>query len=248
LSSDTSPRGMESDQSLAEAEGLPSHAERAKARFRRRAEMARARRPKIAVVNYGVGNLWSIANGLRRVGAEPRLLKHLVDLPKFDAVVLPGAGAFKPATAFLEGQRRDVEEAVARGQPLLCVCLGMQLLFDESEEGGLNKGSGFIHGKVRRLPATMKIPHMGWNQLAVLRQDAFLEGIRSGDYFSFAHSYYPSPEEPSVVLASTEHGVSFPSVVAKSSIYGTQFHPEKSGEKGLRILRNLVKIVQERAA
>ncbi len=208
---------------------------------------ARARRPRIAIVNYGVGNLWSVANGLRLTGAEPRLVGRLVDLPRFDAVVLPGVGAFKSATAFLKDQRRYLEDAVARSQPILGVCLGMQLLFDESEEGGLIQGLGLIHGRVKRLPGTVKIPHMGWNRLALSRRDAFLEGIRSGDYFYFVHSYYPSLEEPSVVLASTEHGVRFPSVVAKGSLYGTQFHPEKSGEKGLSILRNFVRIAQEAA-
>jgi len=196
-------------------------------------------------VNYGLGNLWSMANGLRHVGAEPRLVRRLEELPRFDAVVLPGVGAFRPAAAFLKDQRRCLEDAVECGQPLLGICLGMQLLFDESEEGGLSPGLGLIRGGVKRLPGTVKIPHMGWNQLALRREDALLDGIQSGDYFYFVHSYYPSPEEPSVVLASTEHGVSFASAVAKGAVYGTQFHPEKSGEKGLRVLRNFTKLVEE---
>ncbi|MEM2904532.1 MAG: imidazole glycerol phosphate synthase subunit HisH [Candidatus Bathyarchaeia archaeon] len=209
--------------------------------------MGAARKPTIAVVSYGVGNLWSITNGFRQVGAAPRLVKHLKDLPRFDAAVLPGVGAFRSAIAFLREQHRYIEDAAAHGQPILGICLGMQLLFEESEEGGLTPGLGLIRGRVKRLPKTVKIPHMGWNQVSLMRRDPFLEGVQTGDYFYFVHSYSPTPQEPEVILAATEHGVSFPSVVAKGSVYGTQFHPEKSGEKGLRLLKNFVQIAQEAA-
>lgn len=208
-------------------------------------DKAHGSKPKVAVVNYGVGNLWSIANGLRYAGAKPRLVKNLGDLPRFDAVVLPGVGAFRCAAGFLDGQRRHLEEAATGGQPVLGICLGMQLLFDESEEGGLTRGMGLVQGKVRKLPRTVKVPHMGWNQVSVLQRSRLLWSVHSGDFFYFVHSYYPEPEEPSTTLACTEHGVEFPSVIAKGSVYGTQFHPEKSGEKGMKILWNFVTIAQE---
>lgn len=160
-----------------------------------------------------------------------------------DAIVLPGVGNFKAGSRNLRFLRSEIFRLVEAGVPLFGICLGMQLLFQDSEEG---PGSGLrlLKGRVLRLPKHVKTPHMGWNTLKISKPCDLLDGIDEGDYY-FVHSYYASPTNRDIIVAKTDYGLSFASVVAKGNIYGAQFHPEKSGKPGERILRNFAEIVKK---
>jgi glutamine amidotransferase len=198
----------------------------------------------VAIIDYGVGNLFSIRCALQRVGLDANILSSLRGLENVDAVVLPGVGNFKAGSQSLKAPRQDIARLVEAGVPLLGVCLGMQLLFEESEES-FGKGLSFLKGGVFRLPRQVKIPHVGWNTFIVSKPNALLEGTDEKDYFYFVHSYYAIPVEKNIVVAETDYGLRFASVVAKGNVYGTQFHPEKSGKPGERVLRNFAKIVRK---
>jgi glutamine amidotransferase len=197
----------------------------------------------IALVDYGVGNLRSVEKALLAVGAPVRLTSDPAVIESADRVVLPGVGAFGDGLAGLH--RRNLVEPLqrlaARGASLLGICLGMQLLFESSDELGVHPGLGLLPGHVRRFPAGgMKVPHTGWNQLEVQQETQLLQGIQPGDYAYFNHAYYCQPAEASDILASTSYGLPFASVVGRGNLYGVQFHPEKSQGVGLQILRNFV--------
>jgi glutamine amidotransferase len=198
----------------------------------------------VAVVNYGVGNLRSIRKGLEKSGADVEITHSTEKLRSSDAIVLPGVGAFAPAVKNMAPIADVVAEAMKDGKPIFGVCLGLQLLFTRSSEGGSVKGLDFISGEVAKLPETVKTPQMGWNTLNIKRVHPLLEGIKDGSYVYFVHSYYPQPSDPDVIVATTEYGVRFPSMVAKKNLFATQFHPEKSSKTGLTILKNFVKIVK----
>jgi len=200
---------------------------------------------KALIVNYGVGNLFSIECALKKTGLDTRIAVSPEELDGADGIVLPGVGNFGVASENLEPFKSTIAKLVAKGVPLLGVCLGMQLLFEESEEG-LGKGLGLIRGKVVRLPRQVKTPHMGWNTLKLHRSERLLEGINEKDYFYFVHSYYPKPLNESVVAAETSYGVDFASVLDTGNIYATQFHPEKSGKAGMRILANFSDLIARR--
>jgi glutamine amidotransferase len=196
----------------------------------------------IVIVDYGMGNLRSVQKGFERVGAEAHISGDSELLARADKIVLPGVGAFQDAMRELE-QRRMVEPLVAavkRGTPFLGICLGLQLLFEVSYEGEECRGLGVIPGKVVRfqLPRGFKIPHMGWNQAIVTRPAPVLEGIRTGDYFYFVHSYYVVPEDPTWVTMEADYGGPFCAMIWRDHLYATQFHPEKSQATGQRLLRN----------
>lgn len=159
-------------------------------------------------------------------------------------MVFPGVGAFGSAMKILSKHHKTINAAVKREIPFLGICLGMQVLFTESEESKVRRGMGIIPGKVVKLPGSVKVPHMGWNTLEILHANPLIQGISSGDYFYFVHSYISKPKDSSTVIANTKYGSEFPSIVARRNVYGVQFHPEKSGEKGLRILRNFVGIAK----
>jgi len=203
----------------------------------------------IAIVDYGIGNLRSVEKALQRVGAEARVTADPADLDAARGIVLPGVGAFGDGMAHLRARQLvdPVLRQVERQKPLLGICLGMQLLFEESDEMGLHRGLGILPGRVVRFPdGELKVPHIGWNQL--WRADsspemALLEGIPHGAHAYFVHSYYVAPEEPGDVLAWTDYGIEFAAVVGRGRIYGAQFHPEKSQDVGLRLLRNFAGMV-----
>ncbi len=175
---------------------------------------------------------------------DPVVTSRYQDLKHVDAIVIPGVGNFKAAIQSLDHLRSEITKMVEGGIPLLGICLGMQLLFDTSEESP-GKGLGFLKGNVMRLPRTVKTPHMGWNTIRIPRPNQLVEGITEKDYFYFVHSYYPSPAHSSLVIAETEYGLSFASIVANKDIYGAQFHPEKSGKAGEQILSNFASIVKQ---
>lgn len=189
----------------------------------------------IAIVDYGMGNLGSVQKALNYLGYDSIITRDSEQVLTASGVILPGVGAFDPAMEALSklGLDQTVCDYVSSGRPFLGVCLGMQLLFDGSDEGA-NKGLGIIKGKVRRLPKPegQKIPHMGWNDLISANDHVF----RSGDYVYFVHSYYCDPEDRSHVAAEAFFGIPFACAVSKDNILATQFHPEKSGEVGLSIL------------
>ena len=180
---------------------------------------------------------------MQKTGLDVDIVSKPRDLAEYDGIVLPGVGNFKSGARNLYPLRPRIARLVNSGIPILGICLGMQLLFEESEES-LGEGLSLLRGKVLRLPRDVKTPHMGWNNLRILADNELLDGIGGKDYFYFVHSYYASPFEREVVVAETEYGVRFASVVAKKNIYGTQFHPEKSGKPGRRVLQNFAGIVK----
>jgi glutamine amidotransferase len=198
----------------------------------------------VAVVNYGVGNLRSIKRGLEKSGTQVQITHNIKELCRSDAIVLPGVGAFAPAVKNLVPVTDVVKEAMENGKPILGVCLGLQLLFTRSSEGGSIRGLDFISGNIVKLPDNVKIPQMGWNTIDFAKPHPLLEGVKDHSYVYFVHSYYPQPSDPEVIVATTEYGVKFPSMVAKNNLFATQFHPEKSSKTGLTILKNFVKIVK----
>lgn len=201
--------------------------------------------PAIVIVDYGVGNLRSVQKALERVGTEATIRSEPAALDKAQGVVLPGVGAFGDGLAQLHtrGLVAPLLRQVERGKPLLGICLGMQLLFDESDEMGRHQGLGLLPGRVVRFPENdLKVPHVGWNQLRFAGHP-LLDGIPSGAYAYFVHSYYAQPEASSDVLATTDYGLEFASVVGRGRVWGAQFHPEKSQEVGLRLLANFCRLV-----
>jgi glutamine amidotransferase len=205
----------------------------------------------IALVDYGIGNLRSVEKALAAVGAQVSLTADPDVILQAEKVVLPGVGAFGDGMNGLaaRGLIEVLERLVDRGTPLLGICLGMQLLFESSAERGprartafgAHRGLAFLPGSVRRFDrARLKVPQTGWNQLQPLRESPLLRGVASGSYAYFNHSFYCEPSEPGDMLALTEYGIPYASVVEHGRLYGVQFHPEKSQAVGLDILRNFV--------
>lgn len=201
--------------------------------------------PEIIILDYGLGNLRSVEKAIEKVGGTPQITSDPKDMGKTDGIILPGVGAFRDAQANLGKLAPALIEQVEAKKPLLGICLGLQLLFTESTEGGTYRGLDIIKGRVVRFREGLKVPHMGWNTLSIVDRDCPLtQDIDSGAYVYFVHSYYGAVENARNVVAETEYGVIFPSIVSKRNVYATQFHPEKSGATGLRILRNFVNIVK----
>ncbi|MEM3400263.1 MAG: imidazole glycerol phosphate synthase subunit HisH [Candidatus Micrarchaeia archaeon] len=194
----------------------------------------------IAIVDYNAGNIWSIAKALIHLGAEVEITKSAEVLEKADGVVLPGVGSFARMKD-LERLREALVFATSE-KPFLGICLGMQLLFEESEEAD-GRGLSVFEGKVARLRGNVKIPHIGWNSVRILKKSRIMEGIPDCSYFYFVHSYAP-PFKEEITVGVTEHGGLFPSVIEKENVFAFQFHPEKSGQNGLRLLENFVKITK----
>ncbi|MFB6084423.1 MAG: imidazole glycerol phosphate synthase subunit HisH [Halorientalis sp.] len=207
---------------------------------------------EVVVVDYGLGNLRSVTRGLERAGASVELIEEPAAVDRADGIVLPGVGAFSEGMENAGPFRNALADAADEGTPLFGICLGMQMLLTTSEEAdhagqGEAEGLDLIPGTNRRFHGDRKVPHMGWNELDVRRDHPLVEGV-DGDHAYFVHSYYAEPEADEAVVATTDYGLDFPSIVADESgtVFGTQFHPEKSGETGLRILRNFVEICGER--
>lgn len=197
---------------------------------------------KAVIFDYGAGNLLSLKTALEKVGLSVTIGSTSADLADADAIALPGVGSFTASLEKLATVKGIIEHKVSEGTLLLGICLGMQLFFESSEEGP-GDGLGFFQGKVIQLPRTVKVPHMGWNTLHIARLNELFDGIAEGTYVYFVHSLYPNPTDKNIIITETEYGSTFASAVAKGNIYGTQFHPEKSGNTGLQILKNFAKIV-----
>ncbi|MDX2075790.1 MAG: imidazole glycerol phosphate synthase subunit HisH [bacterium] len=203
----------------------------------------------LAVIDYGAGNLRSVLHALRYLGAEHvQLVHHPSDLHDAHQIILPGVGAFGAGMEQLHKQDlvAPLKDAIAKGIPYLGICLGMQFLFEHSDEMGTHNGLGVIGGHVTRFPADMglKVPHMGWNQLTTTRPSALLDELSPESYAYFVHSYYCVPKNPSDVLITAHYGIPFCAGVQRNNIFAVQFHPEKSQSIGLRILSNFLKITE----
>ena len=201
----------------------------------------------IAVIDYGMGNLRSVQKGLERAGCEAVVTRDLGKIDSARGVVLPGVGAFSACMDNLGqfGLIEPIRDVVRRKKPFLGICLGFQLLFSESEEFGPQKGLELFAGKVVGFHAheNLKVPHMGWNRIDKKKQSLFLEGLSSGDYVYFVHSFYVVPADSSIVATTTDYGEPFVSSIATETLFACQFHPEKSQELGLRILANFGRFV-----
>lgn len=201
----------------------------------------------IAIIDYGMGNLRSVQKALEHEGFKAVVTREVGAIHAAHGVVLPGVGAFSACMANLEkfALVEPIREIVRQGKPFLGICLGFQLLFTESEEFGRQKGLDLFPGKVVGFNADggLKVPHMGWNSIAKKQPSRFLDGIASGDYVYFVHSYYVVPEQETVVATTTDYGQPFVSSIATDRLFACQFHPEKSQELGLRILANFGKFV-----
>jgi glutamine amidotransferase len=196
----------------------------------------------IAVIDYGMGNLRSVEKALEKVGADVKVSRDPDDVRRASAMVLPGVGAFGNAMENLgkRGLVDVIKQEAAAGKPFLGICLGLDLLFEESDEHGLHQGLGILPGRVELLPTDLKIPHIGWNQVGVRKESPLLKGIPDGSYFYFVHSYAVVPARESDILCTTDYGGEFVSAVARDNVAAFQFHPEKSSSLGLSILRNFV--------
>lgn len=209
----------------------------------------------IVIVDYGMGNLHSAQKGFERAGHRSVIADDPEALSSASGVVLPGVGAFKDCydSLFSRGFRQSLLDAVNAGKPLLGICVGMQLLFDESEEGEGSQGLGLLSGKVVRFKDAsetgLKVPHMGWNRLLAKdgRPCPLLDGLQSDPYVYFVHSYFPIPSGDCLVYASADYGGEFAAIVGQNNVFATQFHPEKSQLEGIRILNNFGCYVQRHA-
>jgi glutamine amidotransferase len=198
--------------------------------------------PEAVIIDYGVGNLLSLKCALQKVGLNVKVGLSPRQIKSADAIALPGVGNFAAAAAKLDAVREELMDTVKSGTPVFGICLGLQLFFQESEEGA-GKGLALFEGRTVRLPSSVKVPHMGWNTLRMVKQNEIWEGVDDEAYVYFVHSLYPVPVDKEIVCAETDYGATFTSAIASKNVYGTQFHPEKSGDIGLKILKNFAKIV-----
>jgi glutamine amidotransferase len=202
----------------------------------------------ITIVDYGMGNLRSVEKGLLKIGADVKVTSDPKVVHEARAVVLPGVGAFRDCMRNLEGMSllEAVVKAIEKGKPYLGICLGLQILFTESEEFGKSKGLNIFSGKVVRFPENnLKVPHMGWNTVKIINRPPILNKIEDDSFFYFVHSFYVAPDDKNVIATTTGYGVTFTSMVWKENVFATQFHPEKSQELGLRILKGFNDFVKK---
>lgn len=194
----------------------------------------------VAIIDYGVGNLRSVEKAFGAVGVDAVVTSDKQTLRTAKKLVLPGVGAFGACMQALDqhGFVDLVLNAAQQGTPLLGVCVGMQMLFEESEEFGLTTGLGLLKGRVRRFNDELRVPHMGWNQVKQRAADSLFESVDNDSFFYFVHSYYCEPSDRSSIMGETDYGVSFASIVRQANVCGVQFHPEKSQDAGLRLLKN----------
>jgi glutamine amidotransferase len=198
----------------------------------------------ITVIDYGMGNLRSVAKAVEKYTADVRVSDDPASIAGSDALVLPGDGAFGMAMRHLRerGWIAPLKEFIAGGGRFMGICLGYQLLFSSSEEFGFHEGLGIIPGRVVRFRAPgLKVPHMGWNSVTVVGDSPYMAGIGGNPYFYFIHTYYPEVDDPSWVVGTVEYGVTFPCIVGRGAVIATQFHPEKSHRVGLKIVENFVR-------
>ncbi len=201
----------------------------------------------IAIVDYGMGNLRSVEKGFLKVGVDARVVSDSKAVDDAKAIVLPGVGAFRDCMRNLKEMSltESVVRSIQKGKPYLGICLGLQVLFTKSEEFGVHNGFDILKGKVVRFRSKLKIPHMGWNNVKILKRPPIFDDIPDGSFFYFVHSFYVVPDDVNTIATTTEYGINFTSMVWKENIFATQFHPEKSQEVGLKILKNFGDFVRK---
>ena len=197
----------------------------------------------IAIIDYGAGNIRSVNNAVTRLGYPAQITSQADIIEKAEAVIFPGVGAAGDTMASLKklGLISVIQHLVETRRPLLGICIGLQVLYSGTEEGGWYDCLNIIPGVVKKLPAGLKVPHMGWNQVKQKKAHAIFEGIPNNSNFYFVHSYYGQPEDPSVVLSETDYGITFCSAIARDNLVAVQFHPERSGDLGLQVYENFFK-------
>lgn len=202
----------------------------------------------IAIIDYGMGNIRSVSKAFETTGAEVAVIQNPDEIKKTKAIVLPGVGAFKDCMKNLSelGLINVIKEEILSGKPYFGICLGLQILFTESEEFGLCKGLNILKGKVVRfsLPENYKIPHMGWNNVKFKKKNKVFEEIPDNSYFYFVHSYYVMPEVSEAIAGVTDYGIEFTSMIIHENIFATQFHPEKSQKIGLKLIKNFIQLTK----
>jgi imidazole glycerol phosphate synthase, glutamine amidotransferase subunit len=199
----------------------------------------------IGIIDYGMGNLRSVEKAFQYIGCEAKIIDEVKMIKGVDALVLPGVGAFPDAMELLnkKGFTSAIREEAEKGKLILGICLGMQLLFDKSYEVKEVDGLHLLKGEIKEIKTDLKIPHIGWNSLVIKKDNHILNGIKDGDNVYFVHSYYLTNGDEGNICATTEYGVEIPAVVCKDNIFSCQFHPEKSGDVGLRILKNFAELI-----
>jgi glutamine amidotransferase len=198
----------------------------------------------VTIIDYGAGNLRSVVNAVTRLGYQSKITSQADDAAAAEALILPGVGAAGDTMSNLNRLHLTdpIIQYISEGKPFLGICIGLQVLFTGTEEGGWHDCLNIIHGRVRRLPDGQKIPHMGWNQVKQVTHHPVFEGIPDGTNFYFVHSYYAEPDDESLVAGKTDYGITFCSAIARDNFVAVQFHPERSGEHGLRIYDNFLKL------
>jgi imidazole glycerol-phosphate synthase subunit HisH len=203
---------------------------------------------KVAIFDYGAGNLFSLKAALQRNGAQNVLIIHDMNgVDKFDGLVLPGVGNFDPAVKSIEPYKEIFSRSIEDFMPILGICLGMEMLFSDSEEG-TREGLKILDGKVIMLPKKkVKVPHMGWNNVEITKKESkLIQGIKDGSWAYFVHSYRIAPRNNSIVAATSEYGINIPAVIEEGNLFGTQFHPEKSGKLGAIIIKNFLNVCSDK--
>lgn len=200
----------------------------------------------ISIIDYGMGNLRSVQKALESIGEEAIITSNREEIEKSDGIILPGVGAFPDAMENLKSKGLDkaLKDAVLNKKPILGICLGMQLLFNQGDEVRVCDGLGFLQGKIKKLYGDVKIPHMGWNSLGIEKKCAILEGIDSGSYVYFVHSFYAEVKDKENLNAVSFYGMNVPAVVSDNNLFGVQFHPEKSGDVGIQMLKNFAALTR----
>lgn len=200
--------------------------------------------PRIVIVDYGVGNIFSIKNSFEKIpNVSIDVSCDTTRINKSDALVLPGVGSYKIASDTLKGLKESLKKNSENGKIIFGICLGLQLFFKESEEA-TGSGLDLIDGKVKELPSNVKVPHMGWNTFQLDRETDLLNGLETDSFFYFNHSYYVDPNDNNVTIATTDYGTDFPAIIHHDNILGTQFHPEKSGVCGFAVINNLIDMIK----
>jgi len=200
---------------------------------------------KVAIFDYGAGNIFSLKNSLEKNNAEVDVITSFDNSNNYSGLILPGVGNFDPAIKSIrESSKKQFHEFVKDKIPVLGICLGMEMFFEKSEEGQ-EKGLEIMNGEVVLLPKNMKIPHMGWNNIQIKQQSKILEGVKDGSWVYFVHSYRVKPKNDTIVVADVDYGIQIPAVVEEKTSFGTQFHPEKSGQVGAMMIQNFLNVCKK---
>ena len=196
---------------------------------------------KVAIFDYGAGNIFSLKSSLEKNNAQVDIITQLDNIKEYSGLLLPGVGNFDPAIKSLGSSKVEFEDLVKNHIPVLGICLGMEMFFEKSEEGKLG-GLGVLEGEVILLPNKLKIPHMGWNDLQIKKPSILLEGVKEGSWVYFVHSYRVKPKDEEIVKADSDYGINVPAAIENGTLFGTQFHPEKSGKVGSIMMKNFLRV------